>query len=322
MRAGAPPRARFPPSTFRRRALAACALALLCAAGRAGADDQPAADEPAPADLAAALAAIAPVRAAIDPNAEPTVPSGRLFPHRDRPSLEIKGRAVPAAGGDAAAGEVREYAVFDLAARRLVSYVYFPHASARRTGEAILSLGSISTRADAAVHALLPGRELVLDGIQRYRASGQESVYYEARYAPTGGELTFLVPPVRMLLDASTGRVFRFEQDPEWPTPVAPPRSMISRGAAARIAAVVLDARDLSATFGPGAARGPLGVPELFVVQPNGWLGVEPVEPGARAAWVVPFRLAGEAQGVQHQLFVDAATGRVIGGLAGGDAPR
>lgn len=303
-----------------RRTLRALAAALVTAAVGAGAQELPAPVEFSADQAVAADAAIAQVRHAIDPASPPPVAARRTFEHFGRPSLEITGR-VFAAQGD---GEVREYAIFDLAAQRLVTFVYFPHASARRSGEAILSLGAIAAVADAAVHGLLPGRDLVLDGIQRFRASGLESVYYEAGYAPAGGEVPFLVPPVRLLLDASNGRVFRFEQDPEWPDSVRLPRALLSRSAAERIAAITLRRRDLDATFGPGAALGAVGPAELYVVRPNGWLGSDVgAEPGgARAAWVVPFRLAGEASGVGHQLFVDAAGGRVLGGVAGQGPPR
>ena len=45
----------------------------------------------------------------------------------------------------------------------------------------------------------------------------------------------------------------------------------------------------------------------------------------ARVAWVVPFRVDGGAAAGLHSLFVDAATGRVLGGLSGqpvGPPPR
>ena len=234
---------------------------------------------------------------------------------RGRPSLEI--RSGP--GAEVPPGEAGELALFDIPTGRLTSYVYTPHASARQAGEAIISLGEISARADALAGASLPGVPLSLEGIRRDRASGQESVYYEARYAPQRREIPFLEPPIRLLLDASTGRLYRFDMDPEWLDPAWPPRPRLSREAAERVAAVLLRQLDLTAALGAGAALGSTATAELFTVRPNAWLGSGGPDAPAdlRPAWVVPFRLAGAApESPAHALYVDAESGRPLGGAA------
>ena len=84
--------------------------------------------------------------------AAPTDDSGQELAFRGRPSIEIKGRER---GGDAS-GAVRDLAVFDLAAGRIVSYVCFANASTRTSGEAIVSLAEVSSRGDKLARALLP----------------------------------------------------------------------------------------------------------------------------------------------------------------------
>ncbi len=238
-------------------------------------------------------------------------------------SLEIEGYER---GGDAP-GALRDRAVVDQAAGRIVSYVCFANASARTSGEAILSLAAVSSRADNLVRALLPGSNLGLESVERYRAGGTESIYYEARYASTAGESPFLEPPVRLLLNASTGGFFRLDVDPDWFAPPEPPRVRITRKAAERVASIVLRGRDLAPAFGTGAVFGKVAAAELFTVHPNGSYGFIPDDAQARArvAWVVPFRVdGGDAAGL-HSLFVDAATGRILGGVLGpsaGQPPR
>ena len=165
---------------------------------------------------------------------------------------------------------------------------------------------------------ILPGAELALAGIERYRVSGQEGVYYEAAFAAPADEILFLQPPVRLLLDASSGNLFRFDADPEWFTPPKFPAAHLSRKAAERVAAAALAARDLAAALGAGARFGKVVAAELFVVRPNGWLAIPGGQAAAQArvAWVVTFSLAGDATGAAHRLFVDAASGRILGGLA------
>lgn len=300
---------------FRRWTLgaAACLLAVLTlgAAAARATDAQPAQGEPIPPS---SLQEFSRLRRSAGVAAEPVDVAARRLAYRGRPALEIVGRDR---GGEAA-GTLRDFAFFDLAAGRVVSYVSLANASTRRAGEAIISLSEISTHADRAAREIFPGANLALESIRRYRASGQESIYYEARYAPPPAEIPFLGPPIRLLLNASTGKLFRVDVDPEWLDPPPPPRSRISRQAAERIAAVSLRARDLATTFGAGAVLGKIGPAELFTVRPNDWLGYSADDPDARSrlAWVVPFRLAGGDAPGPHSLFVDAATGRVLGGLA------
>ena len=150
------------------------------------------------------------------------------------------------------------------------------------------------------------------------RADG-EHLYYEVRYTAAGGEFPFLEPPVRLLLNATTGRLFRFEIDPDWSIPRSRRALRISRKAAERIAGVVLRNHDLAPVFGPGAALGSIAPAELYTVRANDQLGFsrEIAEARARVAWVVPFRVAGAAGAGSHAIFVDAATGLVLGGLVG-----
>ena len=245
----------------------------------------------------------------------PTDDVGQELTIRGRRSVEIKGRER---GGDAA-GTMRDLAVFDLAVGRIVSYVCFTNASTRKSGEAIVSLVEISSRGDKVARALLPGFNLELEGAKRHRASGTESVYYEARYTSPGGEFPFFDPPVRLLLNATTGSLFRLDIEPDWLDPVEPPRARISRKAAERIATVMLRSHDLTPAFGPDAVFKVVATAEMFRVRGNDWLGFFKEDPDARArvSWIVPFRVDGAAAAGLHSLFVDAETGLVIGGLSG-----
>jgi hypothetical protein len=247
--------------------------------------------------------------------AGPTDDAGRESAYRGRRAIEVTGRER---GADA----VVDSAFFDAAAVRIVAYVCFANASARQTGEAIISMSEISPRADKLVRAIIPGSDLALESIRRQRAGDQERVYYEARYAPPPGDFPFFEPPVRLLLNASTGSLFRFDIDPDWLDPVAHSRTRISKKAAERIATAVLRTRDLAPAFGRGAVVGKVAAADLFTVRPNGWLGFHPDDPEARArvAWVVLFWPDGGDAPGPHNLFVDAATGRILGGLAGGSA--
>jgi len=245
----------------------------------------------------------------------PTDDVGQERTFRGRQSIEIKGRGP----GDDSSGKMRDLAVFDLSAGRIVSYICFVNASTRQSGEAIVSLAETSNRADKLARALLPGSNLELESIKRHRAGTAESIYYEARYAAATGEFPYLEPPVRLLLNATTGSLFRADFDPDWLKPVDPPRARISHKSAELIATVVLRDRDLAPAFGPGAVFGTVAAAEMFTVHPNDWLGfyAEQGEARARVAWVVPFRVnGGNAAGI-HSLFIDAATGLVLGGLPG-----
>lgn len=245
----------------------------------------------------------------------PTDDAGQELAVRGRQSFEIKGRERD---GEAA-GTMRDLAVFDLVAGRIVSYVCFANASTRKSGEAIVSLVEISSRGDKAARALFPGLNLELESAKRHRASGTESVYYEARYTSAGGEFPFFEPPVRLLLNATTGSLFRLDIDPCWLDPVESPRVRISRKAAERIATVVLRGHDLTPVFGRDAVFKSVASAELFTVRGNDWLGffTGHDDAPARVAWVVPFQVDGSAAAGLHSLFVDAATGLVLGGLSG-----
>jgi len=241
--------------------------------------------------------------------------TGRKRDYFGRPALEIR-------GGESTAGPApasRDEAVFDFTDARIVSYVCLAHASTRRSGEAIVSLSEASSRGDRLVRAILPGAKLELESIRRHRAPEGESVYYEARYAPAPGAVPLLEPPVRVLLNASTGTFFRLEIDPDWLDAAAPPRLTISRKAAERIVSLVVGRRIRDEGFGDGAVLGKIAAAELFTVRPNDWMGffAESESARARAAWVVPFTVAGGNAPGLHRLFVDAGTGRILGGLAG-----
>ena len=299
--------------------LALGSIALLAGALRA-ADDRPGGGVAIPA---AAFRELAEMRRLTECIAAPTADSAQDLAFQGRQSIEIKGRER----GDDASGTVRDLAVFDLAAARIASYACFANASTRMGGEAIVSLAEVSSRADKLAHALFPGSNLGLESVKRRRSDGTESIYYEARYTSASGEFPFLEPPVQLLLNATTGGFFRLDIDPDWLAPPDPPRVRISRKASERIATVVLRGRDLAPAFGPGAVLGKVAAAETFTVHPNENFGVFTgnAEARARVAWVVPFRVDGGDFAGLHNLFVDAATGRILGGTfsqSAGSLPR
>lgn len=294
---------------------ALAAFALLAGALRAAEDSSPAGAVPAPA-----ARELAKMRRLTGCLVATTEDSGLELAFHERRLLEIKGRGR---GGDGA-GTLRDLAVFDPAVGRILSYVCFANASTRTSGEAIVSLAAVSSSADRLARALLPESNLGLESVQRYQADGTESIYYEARYTADSGEFPFFEPPVRLLLNATTGDFFRLDVDPDWFAPPDPPRVRISRKAAERIATVVLRSQNLAATFGPGAVFGKISAADMFTVRPNDGFGFleERASTRARVAWVVPFRIdGGEAAGL-HSLFVDAATGRILGGAVGQSSVR
>ena len=77
----------------------------------------------------------------------------------------------------------------------------------------------------------------------------------------------------------------------------------------------------MAPALGAGAALGNIAAAELFTVRPNAWLGFHQADPAhTRPAWVVPFRLAGAGpERPAHTLFIDAESGRVLGGAAAGN---
>jgi hypothetical protein len=305
----------LPHRAARRGLLPVCAFVVGIAAMLFGDLPSAGAAGEADADVLRALHAVDDLRLRIDPSSEATENSWQRSTTHGRPVLQIEGRA--ASGGSADTRRLE--AIFDLGVGRVTSFLWFPHGSARKAGEAIVSLSEVSSRADAHLRKILPGVEFALAGIERQRASGEEGVYYEASFADAASEVPFLRPPVRLLLDASTGNVYRFDADAEWFVPPKLPSAHLSRRAAERVAAVVLGSRDLSEALGAGARLGKVAPAELFVVRPNGWLGSPGAENGGQAsvAWVVPFSLAADASRPVHRLFVDAGTGRILGGLPG-----
>jgi hypothetical protein len=150
---------------LRRRALALGSIVLLAGA-LCAADDRAAVGGAIPAP---ALRELAAQRRLTDCLAAPTDDSGLELAFRGRLSIEIKGRER---GGDAS-GAVRDLAVFDPAAGRIVSYVCYANASTRASGEAIVSLAVVSSRADKLARALLPGSNLVPER-QRHWTGGRE----------------------------------------------------------------------------------------------------------------------------------------------------
>jgi len=304
---------------WRAVAIAVGSVVLLAGPLRA-ADDQLAGEAAIPAP---ALRALAEMRRLTSCPVAPTDDAFQQLVFRARPAIEIKGRER---GGEAT-GTMRDLAVVDLATGRVVSFICFTNASTRKSGEAIISLAEVSSRSDKLARAILPGSSIELESLKRHRTGGTESIYYETRYMPAPGEFPFLEPPVRLLFNATTGGVFRLDIDPDWLDPADPPRLRISKKAAERIATVVLRSHDFAPAFGPGAVFGTVAAAEMFTVRPNDWLGFfrENTEVRARVAWVVPFRVNGAAAAGLHSLFVDAATGLILGGLSGqsaGEMPR
>jgi len=306
---------------LRRRAVAALlGLFVLLAGDLCAADDLPGVGGATPAPVLRELTGL---RRLTECAVAPTDDQAQERAFQGRPSIEIRGRAR----GDGPTGALRDLAVFDPAAGRIVSYVCFVNTSTRTHGEAILSLAAISSRADQLAPALFPGSKLELESVQRYKAGETDRIYYEARYTSTAADPPFFESPVRVLLNGSTGSFFRLDIDPDWFDPPAAPRVLISRKAAERLATVVLQRRDLASAFGAGAVLGKVAAAEMFTVHPNDSFGFFPESDGARArvAWVVPFRVDGSAAGGLHTLFVDAATGRILGGVSGqaaGPPPR
>ena len=99
------------------------------------------------------------------------------------------------------------------------------------------------------------------------------------------------------------------------------PKAVISGAAASRIAGLYLRTQDLDKALGRGASVSSVMAAELFFVRPNTWLGGEvPAGGVARPAWVVPFLSTGRGEDSPHLLFVDAVTGRTIGGTASAPA--
>lgn len=255
------------------------------------------------------------VRDGLKVGREGMVDRSRYRTSHGRPALEIEGWQ---ADGEDVLWPI-DQATYDIRSRRLSKYVNFKHASHRKAGEAIQPMGSVSARGDGYLALFRLGRELALEGIERFRVRDKESVYYELRYSSQPQDVVFFHPLVRILVDASTARFYRYELASDYLDAGAMPRAIISGSAASRLAALYLQTIDLGSFLGRGAAVGNVLAPDLYYVRPNsGFGGQSPGGGVARAAWIVPFQTDGDWYEVPHLLFIDAITGRTIGGVPAG----
>jgi len=263
-------------------------------------------------DLAAARREIVRVRTGLGLDPGEIVDDVKPRNSRGRPAAEIEGWRRTGGGGRWPVDQ----ATYDIWSGRLSKYVNFDNASSRRRGEAILPMGAVSSRADAYLAIFYPGHGLFLDGIERYRVRGKESVYYELRYSHQPGEVLFFHPLVRMLVDASTGDLYRFELAADYLDLGPVPASIIGGAASAKLAALALVGRNAVRQLGGQQVVGELFPTDLYYVRPNDWLGGGiPAGGRARLAWVVPFRTARSREGAPHLIFIDALTGRTLGGV-------
>jgi hypothetical protein len=245
-------------------------------------------------------------RAGLDDVATPRIAYGRR-------ALEIEGWHVRPDGSR----WPTDQSTFDIPSGRISKYVLFGNASTRQRGEAILPMGSVSPKGDSYLSLFMQGIPLELEGIERYRISGKESIYYELRYSPQPREVPFIMPLVKMLVDASTGRLYRFELAADFlGAPDGIPSPIVGGTSASTLAALHLGKERVAAITG-GAATGEIWATDLYYVRPNGWPAASPPAGGqARLAWVVPFSL--EGKNGRNILYVDARTGKIIGGLKSG----
>jgi hypothetical protein len=290
------------------RTAALCALALaLGLPGRAACQDPP--------DVAAGRAAVGAVRALVAPAGGRVQETVHELEYRGRRALVFEGRRPGAPAEEAP----QDFAVFDLESRQLTTFAFFPNASRRTAGEAILPMSEIAARADALVRRLFRAPAPAFLGVERFRSMGPDSLYYTASYGSPAGEVRFLAPPIRLIFDALTGHLFRVDVDAEWYEPPPPAKGLLSKRAAERIAALALGGNRLAGEFGAGAAASRLAAGELYFVRGNGWLGFGAEESSARmrTAWAVAFDVASSRERGPHTLFVDARTGRVLGGMRG-----
>jgi hypothetical protein len=263
-------------------------------------------------DLAAARREVVRVRTGLGLDSKEIVDDGRTRNSRGRPAAEIEGWRRTGGGGRWPVDQ----ATYDIWSGRLSKYVNFDNASSRRRGEAILPMGAVSSRSDAYLAILYPGHGLFLDGIERYRVRGKESVYYELRYSHQPGEVLFFHPLVRMLVDASTGELYRFELAADYLDLGPVPSTIIGGAASAKLAALALVERSAVRQLGGQQVVGELFPTDLYYVRPNDWLGgIIPAGGRARLAWVVPFRTSRSREGTPHLIFIDALTGRILGGV-------
>jgi hypothetical protein len=293
-----------PPGAGRRFTAAAAAVLLVCAVGTLPA----AQGDP----VEAAVREVARIRTGfgIDPHEIDDV-SRRHVPH-GRLGTEVEGWRVAEDGGRWPVDQ----ATFDVTSGFLSKYVNFENSSRRRRGEPILPMSSVSTKGDAYLALFYPNHDLSLEGIERYRVRGKESVYYELRYSPQPQEVLLFHPLARLLVNASTGSLYRFELAADYLGLGAFPDAIIGGTAAARIAQLALARKSVARYLGGMAVEGELFPTDLYYVRANSWLGaMVPAGGKARAAWVVPFRTARNREGTPHLIFVDALNGKILGGV-------
>ncbi len=255
------------------------------------------------------------VRDGLKVEREGMVDRSRYRTSHGRPALEIEGWR---ADGENILWPI-DQATYDIRSSRLSKYVNFKNASRRKAGEAIQPMGSVSARGDGYLALFRLSRELALEGIERFRVRDKESVYYELRYTSQPQDVLSFHPLIKILVDASSGRFYRYELAADYLDAGAMPRSIISGSAASRLAALYLQTIDLGDFLGRGAAIGNVLAPDLYYLRPNRGFGGNVPEGGvARPAWVVPFQTDGDWYEVPHLLFIDAVTGKTIGGVPAG----
>jgi hypothetical protein len=260
---------------------------------------------------AAALREINRIRQGLEIDAGGLENAGRRQVRIGRPGEEIEGWRNSAKGRWPV-----DQATFDTWSGLLSKYVDFTSSNRRNSGEPILSMSAVSNRADRYLALFYPDRELALESIDRYRVRGKESVYYELRYNFHPQEILFFHPLARMLVNASTGRLYRFELAVDYLDARYPSTTMISASAAAKIADITLRSIDLEPHLGRREAVSDWLTADLYFVRPNRWLGASVQDGGGvRAAWVVPFRAGGGDREAAHLVFIDAATGKLLGGI-------
>ncbi len=233
--------------------------------------------------------------------------------HLGRPAVKIEGWTR----GSKESRRPYDSAVFDVRSGLVAVYVNFGNVSRREAGEPIHPMSEASKDADRYLALLYPEGGLPLEGIRRYGVRGGEGVYYEVRYSTSTGGVRYFQALVEMLLDASTGNLYRYELAVDFLDSKPAPKVSISRAAAEKIAAVTLRKHNLAAHLGEGAVFSAALPATMGYVRPNTWFAPYLGE-DVRLAWVVPFRIdGGGAVDLVHHLFVEAGSGKIIGGAEG-----
>jgi hypothetical protein len=232
----------------------------------------------------------------------------------ERPAVRVEG--VLTGGGSGSRPFDR--AVVDVESGLVAFYHNLDNASRRKAGESILPMSSASLRADFYLGIFFPGSELSFQGIKRFLISNSHSIYYEVLFGYPPGEIRFLQPVVKMLLDASTLRLYRYELAADH-LQVGPfTRARIGKKTAEKIAAVNLGRNAIDAPFLEEGGEVSSVPTELVYVRPNDWMGLGGGvrRSGVWLAWAVPFGRAiiyGEES--VRLVFVGAVTGKLIGGV-------